>query len=83
MTYRKARRSATHCGAPAGDRSRRVAARQMAATVTCANELKALAGVRAGGRRVERVVKGGVASNTVAKSSDRPAIVTRPRAMPA
>ena len=31
---------------------------------------------------VELVVKGGVASNTVAKSSDsRPAIVTRPRAM--
>ena len=36
------------------------------------------------GRVVELVVKGGVASNTVAKSSDsRPAIVTRPRAMAA
>ena len=34
----------------------RVAARQMAATVTYANELKALAGVRAGGRRLEKPV---------------------------
>ena len=56
--------------APSGERSRvawtetvnlatddaRVAARQMAATVTYATELKALAGVRAGGRRLEKPV---------------------------
>ena len=34
----------------------RIAARQMAATVTYATELKALAGVRAGGRRLEKPV---------------------------
>ena len=63
-------REAERPAAPSGERSRvawtetvnlatddaRVAARQMAATVTYADELKDLAGVRAGGRRLEKPV---------------------------
>ena len=63
-------REAAHPVAPSGARSRvawtetvnlvtddaRVAARQMAATVSYAPELKVLAGVRAGGRRLEKPV---------------------------
>ena len=63
-------REAERPAAPSGARSRvawtetvnlatddaRVAARQMAATVSYAPELKALAGVRAGGRRLEKPV---------------------------
>ena len=63
-------REAERPAAPSGERSRvawtetvnlatddaRVAARQMAATVTYAAELKELAGVRAGGRRLEKPV---------------------------